>query len=288
MPVMTFSERIAIRRRAWWAEPNKWRNRESYQGLFHRFGETHRLRSRHDSDDRWRCCDRWQRSLNNKWNAREFAVRHGCRVPHLYWHGRRVGRLPFAGLPDRFVIRPIWGAAGHGTYVMVSGRDILHERDYAPGELAEALRRQQGWVSRFPVLVEEFVVQAPGLDVLPTEYKFFMFAGTVGAVLAVRWTGRQARAGYYAAHWQRLPDAIQTDNPPDDDLPPPSCYEEMLAAAKRLGAACGTFMRVDFHAGVGGAIFGEFSSTPTQGRFFTAYGDRYLGDLWQRECPDKT
>ena len=43
-------------------------------------------RSSADHDERWRCCDVWPRSLINKWNGREYAVKYGCKVPALYWH----------------------------------------------------------------------------------------------------------------------------------------------------------------------------------------------------------
>lgn len=285
--MMTFSERIRLRRRLWWREPHKWRDPLFYRDLPHRLSETHRLRSRHDSDARWQCCDRWQRSLNNKWNAREFVVRYGCRVPDLYWHGRRVSRIPFDSLPPNFVIRPVWGAYGRGTFVMVSGRDILHERDYTPGELARTLHRQQGAVNRFPVLVEEFVVEEPGVERLPTEYKFFMFGGTIGSISVLRRTSREVRAAYFTSDWERVPDAIQVLPALNEGLARPPCFNEMCAEARRLGAACGTFMRADFYAGSTGAVFAEFASTPSAGRHFTPFGDRYLGDLWQRECPDK-
>lgn len=170
---------------------------------------------------------------------------------------------------------------------MVFGKDILHERDYTRGELAAEIRRHHGWLARFPVLVEEFIVQEPGRDILPTEYKFFMFAGKVGAISVVRRTGRQAHAGYYKENWERFQDAIQTKYPVDEDVHPPHCYDEILAAAKRLGTACGTFIRADFYAAARGGIFGEFSSTPFDGQRFTPFGERCLGDLWDTECTDK-
>jgi hypothetical protein len=283
---MRFSERIALRRRLWWCEPGKWRNWESYRGLLHRVTDTHRMRSRDDSDEAWRCCDRWQRCLNNKWNGREFAQRHGCRVPELFWHGRRTSRLPLDALPSKYVLRPVWGAHGEGTYVMVNGRDLLHERDYSREDLLDEIRRRHGWLARFPLLAEEFVTEATGQQLQPTEYKIYVFGDKIGAINAVRRNGRKARDSFYDEAWRRFPEPLEVSNPADDDVPAPSCLDEMLACARRLGTACRTFMRADFYGGPRGAVFGEFSSTPVNGREFTPFGDRYLGDLWDAECGD--
>jgi hypothetical protein len=283
-----FSERIQTRQRVWWAKPNKWRNRESYRHLFHRFKDTHRLRSKDDPEHQWHCCELWQRSLSNKWNAREFAQRYGCRVPALYWYGRRTGALPLDSLPTHFVIRPIWGAAGKGTYVLAHGRDLRHERVYSKDQLMAELRRQRGWVSRFPILVEEFVKTETGEHALPIEYKCYTFGATIGAIQVVQRIGRQAWHRFYTPSWDPFEDKMGTDNPPAEYCDPPRCLEEILACARRLGGAYGTFVRVDCYATDRGCVFGEFSSTPMNGRGFTAFADKYFGDLWNATFPDRT
>ncbi len=283
-----FSERIRTRQRLWWAQPNKWRNRESYRGLFHRFRDTHCLRSKSDAEQQWHCCRFWQRCLNNKWNAREFVQRYGCRVPELYWHGRRPGALPIRALPAHFVIRPSWGAAGAGVYVMAHGRELLRERAYSEETLRTALRRDQGWVSRFPILVEEFVRSETGAHVLPIEYKCYVFGATIGAVQVVQRNGCEARHRFYTPSWDVFEDEMSTHNPPAEPLDPPRCLEDMLACAKRLGEAYGTFVRADFYATPAGCVFGEFSSTPMNGREFTPFADRYFGELWDATFSDRT
>ena len=115
--------------RVWWSKPNKWRTRDSYRNLFHRLKENYSLLDKDDPDTRWRCCDLWPRLLSNKWNAREFAQRHGVRVPELYWYGRRLSALPVDDLPDHPAGSPldtnttfIMTADGSGTPVTVRQR----------------------------------------------------------------------------------------------------------------------------------------------------------------------
>jgi len=283
-----FSERIQTRRRVWWADPNKWRNRHSYRRVFHRFKETHVLRRKDDPEYQWHCCELWQRTLSNKWNAREFVQGYGYRVPALYWYGRRTAALPLDLLPAHFVIRPIWGAAGKRVYVLAHDRDLLHERVYSKDQLLSEVRRDQGWFPRFPVLVEEFVKTEAGDYALPTEYKCYTFGATVGAVQVVQRTGRHARHRFYAPSWEPFEDQMNTHNPPADYVDPPRCVEEILACAKKLGGAYGTFVRVDCYATDRGCVFGEFSSTPLNGRQFTAFADKYLGELWDATFPDRT
>ena len=116
MPPPTFSERLRTRQRLWW---------EARSGSLHRRRERRALRSRDDPDDDWHCCKYWQRTVVDKWNAREFAAKHGCVLPELYWSGADPSAAPLGSLPSRFVIRPTLGANKEGVAVMVEGRELL-------------------------------------------------------------------------------------------------------------------------------------------------------------------
>ncbi len=284
-----FTQRLQKRALIWWGKPNKWRNRESYRHLPHRLKENYTLRSKDDPDERWHCCDLWQRTLSNKWNAREFVQRYGCRVPALYWYGRRVGRLPIEALPEHFVIRPVFGDSRRGVYVFAHDRELLRQRVYTKADLMAELRRKRGWVSRFPILVEEFVKTEAGEYKLPLEFKFHTFRETIGAIEVVRRSNDDdARYGFYTTSWERFADQMNAHLPPGESISPPRCLEELLACARTLGVAYGTYVRCDFYATDRGCVFGEFSTTPDGGRGFTAFADRYYEELWQRAFPEAT
>lgn len=280
--MQTFSERLQDRKRSWWGDIG------GREGL-HRLVELVARRHRDDDDARWRCCPRWQRRLLNKWNGREFAARHGLRVPALYWFGRRTAAIPLAALPAHFVVRPVHGAAGRGVHVVAGDRELLSGATVPRAALAAALRRSLGRIARWPLLVEEFARGEDGGWGLPTEYKCFAFAGEIAVIQVVQRTRRrEARHRFYTPDWTPIDDPFQTKNPLAPPTDPPRCLAEMLRGAAALGAACGTFMRVDWFATPAGCVFNEFSSTPSGGEGFTPYADAWLGERWQRLLPDRT
>jgi len=243
------------------------------------------LRSRFDSDERWRCCRYWQRSLSNKWNARQFAERHGLRVPELYWHGRNLSRLDFGTLPERFVIRPVFGHSRKGVLVLCDGVDLLSD---AKMSRRDVLRASAGGAKRLlmgPVLVEEFVGETHPDARLPLEFKLHMFNERVGAVSRTERSSAngQTRVRFYSASWEPLPE-ISRRLPQADPVPAPSCLPELLRAGKRLGQAYGTYVRVDFLVKGDMTVFGEFATTPGGG--WTAFAEEYFGRLWQETFPE--
>jgi hypothetical protein len=275
-------ERMRTRKRLWWGDLGRRRP-------LHRVAELVVRRSRDDPDARWHCCEHWQRTLVNKWNGRELALRHGLRVPRLYWYGRRTAALPVESLPDHFVVRPVHGAGGRGVYVVAGDRELLGDVPLPRAALRPVLRRTLGRVARWPLLVEEFAYGEDGGPGLPTEYKCYAFGGTIGVIQVVHRTRRHAAAHrFYTPDWTPIADHFQTDNAPASPAAPPRCLDEILRNATTLGAACGTFIRVDCFATPAGCVFDEFATTPNDGRGFTPYADACLGELWQRTVPDRT
>jgi hypothetical protein len=59
----------------------------------------------------------------------------------------------------------------------------------------------------------------------------------------------------------------------------------MFDAARTLGAAFDAYVRVDLYATSRGCVFGEFSSTPVGGKYYTPFADAYFESLWQRHHP---
>lgn len=251
--------------------------------------DCHRLRERDDDDALWHCCPFWQRKLNNKWNAREFAIRHGARPPELYWWGRDPDEIPFEKLPPRFVVRATSGTACARVLALADGVDLLTGRLYPRREQLATLRH---WIdtgfSRTRLLVEEFIVSGSGSLELPPDYKVHVFGDHIGAVQVVRrhGAGRSTwRQRFYTEKWEPFDDPLNTFNPQDSTTPPPECLDDILRSARRLGRAFGAYVRVDFYASPRGAVFGEFAPTPYQGEHFTPYANAYFEDLWLAHTP---
>jgi hypothetical protein len=71
-----------------------------------------------DPLEKWKDVKNWQRKLHNKYNSREFAKKHDCKVPDLYWKGNDFSTLNFENLPTQYVIRPTTLHSGRGVFLM--------------------------------------------------------------------------------------------------------------------------------------------------------------------------
>ena len=85
--------------------------------------------------------------------------------------------------------------------------------------------------------------------------------------------GRSARCSHYFPDWPPITDRVNAEREPLGIRDRPEGLDEMLAIARRLGAACGTFMRVDLYDTASGRYFGEFSSAPHWGGLFSGDDD---------------
>jgi hypothetical protein len=280
-----FSERVKTRLRLWWGQPPQraWRL-ERYRA--HALRERYARRRRDEPDDVWRCCAFWQRTLINKWNSREFAARHGCPVPALYWCARLPSAARVRALPPAFVIRPLWGTSRHGVYVVVGARPPAWRAVLGHGAASEHPARRETRLE-LADLAEEFVRSEDASTGCRSST-----SATPSATRSRRcrcWSGRAptGRGTASHAHWRAFADPMNA-----------SCRRraarsarlsgEMLALAARLGAPVGTYMRVDFFATDRGCVFNEFASTPANGDGFTPFCDDLFGALWDAKFPRAT
>jgi hypothetical protein len=285
----TYSERLARRRQLWWGRPRQWGKLAAYRDAWHRWNEWHGVRARTDPETLWQCCPYWQRSLLNKTNGREFAARYGVPLPRLYWRGRVLQRVPLEGLPRDFVIRPTRGASRRGVYVIDDGHEILRCRPAPPAAIRHWIRHPRALPWLLPILIEERIRPPDHSHRLPTEFKCHTFAGTVAAVQMVERHDIHkdgVRQRCYTPGWEPFADPISTVVPLADVIAPPPGLEQIVRHAETLGAALGTYMRIDFFLGAQGWVFNEFSSMPVNGHRSTPYGDAFFGALWAERCPD--
>jgi hypothetical protein len=285
-PRQTFSQRIKTRRRVWWGQPAQAGAWGMLRFTPHGWRDLYVRRRRDDPEDVWRCCDAWQRKLINKWNGREFALRHGARVPILYSCARLPSPRRLRALPSRYVIRPLWGSRRQGVYVVADGRDLLLGEPFSAVAMRRRLLRAGMLTKMLPVMVEEFIrSEDPRYD-MPIEYKCHMFGDTLGAIEVLERQTRKARRLFYSADWEPFADLISTHGYRSEPRPPPPFLDELLCLATRLGRALDTYMRVDFFGTPGGCVFNEFSSTPADGEGWTPYCDDLFGSHWDQQCRD--
>ena len=283
-----FSERIRRRNELWWGRSRQRWNPSVWLNEAQRRRQKRVLRNASDPESVWQAGKYWQRTLTNKWNAREFAKKHGCQVPELYWSGTDASDIPFETLPEHFVIRPAWGSGDAGVFVVAGEHDVLHGTACSPTQLVERLEQERSGTGHV-LLVEEYLKNEEGEYSLPIEYKCHMFCGEIGAIQMVdRTPGSmlESKQICYQADWTNFDEPIFAPLNPAEPADPPLCLDEIRACGGRLGGAYGTYVRVDFFATQRGCVFNEFASTPRFVEQATAFGDAYFEDLWREHCPD--
>jgi hypothetical protein len=226
--------------------------------------------------------------LTNKWNAREFAKKHACPVPELYWSGTDASRIPFDSLPEHFVIRLAWGHSSKGVYVFAGDLDMIRHARFTRAELIERLGANAPGRGHL-ILVEEYVENEGGGFGRPLECRVHMFGDEPAAIQAVRFSegpnsvGRQI---WYEPDWTAFDEIIFDADHPMEPVAAPRCLDQLVACSRRLGRAYGTYVRVDFFTTQRGCVFNEFASIPYLGKRQTAFLNEYFEALWQKHFPD--
>jgi hypothetical protein len=284
----TFSQRLASRNRLWWDWP-AWSEWRASREMIHRLRERRTFRSRDQPDQAWRCCRFWPRTLLNKWNGREFAAKHGCALPELYWVGSDASAAPIETLPSQFVVRPVFGTGRQGVRVVADETELLRNEPASGPEVRGKLSQARRYLMRTPFLIEEFVRSEDGRYQLPIEYKCHTFGDTVPAVEVIVRTGpKQGKHRFYTPEWEPWSDPMNVSMPRAELTEPPQCLDEMVSLAVGLGTELRTYVRIDFFATDRGCVFNEFSSLPWGGKNFTPHCDELFGALWAEKFPDAT
>jgi hypothetical protein len=266
-----FSKRIQRRHSTFWNSPNS---------------ETVRNTPMKASDpiEIWRDVPNWQRKLSNKQNAREFAKKYGCRVPELYWKGRDVHKINFKNLPPQYVLKPTIGHSSKNVFLIESGFNLMDRVFYTSKELIEIMAKAIHQNPYVEFIIEEFVRNEAGHYVIPINYKFHTFNGVIAGINVINMTGPTDGFGRaYDEHWNLIAD-IGNDFQKCPYQNPPGCLDEMITHVKRLSEAYEIYVRIDFYATDKGAVFGEFSPTPSLGKYFTKKADKQFIKYWDKYC----
>lgn len=240
-----------------------------------------------DPIDKWKQGENWQRKLSNKYNSREFAKKHGCKVAELYWKGRDINTIDFDTLPPQFVIRPTKGHSLGFVFLIDNSVNLMDGKTYSKEDIKKTLAKALDENEKLEFLIEEFLKTEEGLHKIPTDYKFYMFDGQIASIQVIsRLNSSKASNTWYDETWN--PMLNLTSNYPIGSIQaPPKCLPEMIEDVKRLSKAYEIFARIDFYATDKGAVFGEFTPTPAVGNGFTPDGDKLLTSYWDRYCKGK-
>ena len=223
--------------------------------------------------------------------ADKHAVRHYVAqrlgpeiLPKVYCVTAEPSAIPFADLPQRFVVKPTHGSGWVRIVLDKAALDVQELIGTCNNWLAinyYNLMRERHYRHITPrIMVEEFIDDGSGSA--PVDYKFYAFHGKVHLIQidGSRFTGH--RCALYDRHWRDTGARIQLERF-DRPLHEPVNLGLMLQTAEKLGADL-DFVRVDLYD-VGSRIyFGEMTATPGGGlaRFEPRAMDEHLGQLWGR------
>lgn len=213
----------------------------------------------------------WQDPLKarcgDKYTMRSYVVQHGLGhiLPSLIGVYDNVREIDFDALPRRFVLKCTHGCGFNivckdksrlDTEASKRQLDEWMQEDFAKryGELHYAAMRPR-------IICEEFLDDLS--SDLPSDYKLFCFAGEPHCTMACTGRTMNGRANYdfYDLGWKTKLVYSKTSILANRDIPKPSAYEEMIAAAAKLSEPF-PFVRIDFYSIKGKAVIGEMTFTP--------------------------
>lgn len=206
--------------------------------------------------------------LTDKLAVREFVKeRVGDKyLTKLYGRWRKVKDVDIDALPGDCVIKTNNGC---GTNFILRSRQPRDKKAIRE-KLSDWMSYPFGKLSGQPhynyiipeILAEEYLVQAPGDDSLPYDYKFYCFNG-VPQFLVV-FTGRSFSSHktnnyVFTPDWEWIPDGARVT--PEGMVDKPVNYGEMLEVVRKLAAGF-EFVRVDLYSVGRRIVFGEMTFTP--------------------------
>lgn len=240
-----------------------------------------------DSMETWTNIENWQRRLENKYNAKQFAIKHGCKVAELYWQGnkKQFSQLDLDSLPENYTIKPIFGESTKNVFLMRKGYNLFNSRFYTPDILRKELNKLFDSIEGLEILIEEFLPNEKREYVVPSDYRFYTYNGKILFIQLDKRRGlEKEQVSFYTPKWDLIRKKILKDATVTVYDPPPLCLEKMITDVKRLSKEYKTFVRIDFYASQGEAVFGEFTATPRKGKDTTQFGSRILIQMWDRHC----
>jgi hypothetical protein len=248
----------------------------------------------HDPITKWKNVENWQRKLDNKYNSKEFAKLHDCRVPETYWRGRDVNKINFDKLPKQYVIKPTIGHSSKLVFLFDNSINLFDNRKYSYEVLLGVMNTELEKNSNLEFIIEEFLKTEQGEFKIPIDYKFYAFDGVIAAIQVIQRFGyKKSISGIYDEGWNQMKHlfrkrrfSFKGDRFKGRFERPPK-LEEMIEYAKRLSKAYEIFVRIDLYATQKGTVFGEFTPTPSKGDYFTSQADKMLLKYWDNFCPGK-
>lgn len=233
----------------------------------------------------------------------EFVPKAGCRrfcnfigvdTVKILREFPNMHAIDLMGLPEKFVLKPMDGHSDAGVMILSNiGGGLYHEsfrnvtvslNDIINIQLQDL--RKWKLNENMPYVVEEYIPDIYG-DIIPHDFKFFIFQGEVGIIMEVNRNKSDKQKHYFyepdfspirAGRIIGLTDTFKVIAKPKPDF-----SDKLLNLAKRVSIALPTpFVRVDLYYDGNKAKVGEITLTPHYGFPYkwTKAQDIFMGRMW--------
>lgn len=223
--------------------------------------------------------------FQDKWQARKIVASRLDRrlLPDVHAVTTTPADIPFADLPDRFVVKATHGS---GMHVLVDDKASI-DRANLIAQCENWMRRTHGvdrgeyWYANIPkrIMVEEYL-DDPEFGV-PPDLKFHVFDGRVAVVERIIDRFGETQNRLYDRDWNPL--EVKYDFPLAPITPRPKRWDDMVGIVETLGTDW-DYIRVDmYNPNDDRIVFGEFTFAPASGggRFDPIQFDFTLGSCWE-------
>lgn len=244
-----FSERVKSRHRNWWKNKKKM----------------------------------WQKGLSNKLKGEQFCIKLGVPVVPKIMVTKSYNDPMLFDLPSDYVVKTSDGANSAQVFPVRNGVNVFTNKKITITEILDTLANDEYLKNKqHQIIVEELVKDEFEYNI-PLDYKFYMYGGKIVTVHVIHRPSEiksEQSQGFYDAYWNKIPIEIWPQREEIDSFQKPKYFDEMSAAAVKLGSELGIFMRIDFYTTKQGFYFGEFTPTPNMGKGYSPEGDKLLGGFW--------
>ncbi len=218
----------------------------------------------------------WQSRLEKKDAMHAFARENLVEIPRQIAHFSDPEELLQLDLPQRYVAKPDGLASAKGVFAVSRGVNVFTGKPISPDRIVANWQKLASETDRVDMyIVEEFVADrfAPEANVIPLDYKFYVFRGIAGflEVFDRNYPGPSRRP--YSVTWRPLPHPLELGRTLGNAMREPDNLSEMISVAERLGSEVGAFCRVDLFNTPRGPVLGEITILPANGKNRTAYAN---------------
>lgn len=232
-------------------------------------------------------------AFNDKAAGLRLAAEVGVAVPETLVTAVHLADIDWTSLPDRFVLKPLNGAANRGTFLLCREGDRYLDLMDGRRKTREDITRLAGDLIDRRLVSARFCVEellAPRADLVdrvaqPDDFKVYCFWDRPAVVMQRRLGGHadssRWRFKFWSNRWVDLGPVKYPDRC-DPDLERPEGADEILDVAARIGHRLAIpFVRLDVYDTDRGVVFGEVSPHPGPPEHWAPWIDELLGREWE-------